>query len=154
MTDKLTPAQWKAVDAAQAREEAERRKHRPAVRVLSHKEMRSLRGRGPNRNRYLNGILPWQRSFRDVNLCTGNLFKSFTDIQVAPAKGAGLALQRTYNSDDDRVGPFGVGWTHAYDIRMEEAQGADDTDYDLASLNPDLNYCVRVDFFGHPHKSA
>jgi len=50
------------------------------------------------------------------------------------------------------VGPFGVGWTHAYDIRMEEAQGADDTDYDLASLNPDLNYCVRVDFFGHPHK--
>ena len=50
----------------------------------------------------------------------GNLFKSFTDIQVAPAKGAGLALQRTYNSMDDHIGPFGVGWTHVYDIRMDE----------------------------------
>ena len=76
-------------------------------------------------NKYFSGTLPWQKSLRDANLCTGNLFKSFTDIQVAPAKGAGLALQRTYNSSDDHIGPFGVGWQHAYDIRMEEAQGAD-----------------------------
>src|SRR5205823_5717726 len=82
----------------------------PDVRELSSKEMRAIRGKGVYRNKYFCGVLPWQRQLRDVNLCTGNLFKSFTDIQVAPANGAGLVLQRTYNSDDDRIGPFGVGW--------------------------------------------
>jgi len=67
---------------------------------------------GRTSTRLLIGTLPWQRSLRDVNLCNGNLFKSFTDIQVSPAQGAGLALQRTYNSNDDRIGPFGIGWTH------------------------------------------
>src|SRR5207245_6141911 len=70
------------------------------------------------------------------NLCNGNLFKSFTDLQVPPARGAGLAWQRTYNSNDDRIGAFGVGWTHAYDIRIEEA-GA--------------NSVPRTDFFGGKH---
>src|SRR5262245_19035917 len=51
------------------------------VRVLSSKEMRAIGGKGPYRNKYFNGVLPWQRSLRDVNLCNGNLFKSFTDIQ-------------------------------------------------------------------------
>ena len=45
---------------------------------------------------------------------------TFADLQVSPAKEAGLALQRTYNSQDARPGSFGVGWQHAYDIRMEE----------------------------------
>jgi hypothetical protein len=35
---------------------------------------------------------------------------------------------------------------------MEEAEGADQKDYDLASLNSDLNYGARTDFFGHKHK--
>ena len=82
------------------------------------------------------GIRPWERSLRDVNLVNGNLFKSFTDIQVAPARGAGLVLQRSYNSNDGREGPFGVGWTHAYDIRTE------DTDADTME---------RTDFFGGKH---
>jgi hypothetical protein len=65
---------------------------------------------------------------------------------VAPAKGAGLAMQRTYNSQDDRIGPFGQGWTHAYDIRTQEenpnTNQTDDT----------LNYMDRTDFFGAKHK--
>lgn len=116
------------------------------VRALSDREMRGVVGRGQYRKPFLCGTMPWHRSFRDVNLCTGNLMKSFTDIQVAPGRGAGLVLQRTYNSNDDRVGPFGHGWTHAYEIRMDDCinvapgeAGADDL-------------TVRTDFFGGKHK--
>ena len=145
LSDKLTPEQWKAVDAQRAKEAAYKEVHKPDVRVLSLKEMQSAKGSGPYRNKYLAGTLPWHRSLRDVNLCNGNLFKSFTDIQVAPGRGAGLALQRTYNSQDDRPGPFGVGWTHAYDIRMEEENPATNQD-------DSLNFADRTDFFGAKHK--
>lgn len=124
------------IRAAVERREREAAKHRPDVQELSGKEMDALRGAGPYRNRGFSGVLPWQRSLRDVNLCNGNLFKSFTDIQVSPARGAGLAFQRTYNSSDDRVGAFGIGWTHAYDIRIEEAGN---------------NVVPRTDFFGGKH---
>ncbi|MGV3719790.1 MAG: RHS repeat domain-containing protein [Actinomycetota bacterium] len=118
----------------EAKEKAAERQ--PAVRELDAAEMGQIRGRGAHRNAAFNGVLPWQKSFRDVNLCNGNLFKSFTDIQVSPARGAGLAWQRSYNSNDERVGPFGVGWTHAYDIRINEAGG---------------NEVPRTDFFGGSH---
>jgi hypothetical protein len=118
---------------------------KPDARVLTEEEMRSIKGRGPYRNKYLQGVLPWHRQIRDANVCTGNLFKSFTDIQVAPARGAGLALQRTYNSDDARIGPFGVGWTHAYDIRNQDESSAPVTD-------ETLNLSDRADFFGGQHK--
>ena len=119
---------------------------RPDVRPLTAFEMKRYSGRGPYRNKYFAGTLPWHRSVRDINLCNGNLFKSFTDIQVAPAKGAGLAMQRTYNSMDDRIGPFGQGWTHAYDIRTVEENP--DTNY----TDDSLNYMDRTDFFGGKHK--
>ena len=120
-------------------------KNNPAdVRVLSAQEMSHIAGRGALRNKSFSGTLPWHRSLRDVNLCTGNLFKSFTDIQVAPGRGAGLVLQRTYNSNDERVGPFGVGWTHAYDIRMEEDPQPVDGDTQ--------EFAARTDFFGGKHK--
>jgi hypothetical protein len=80
---------------------------------------------------------------RRPNMCTGDLFKSFTDIQVQPAKGAGLALQRTYNSDDPTIEPFGVGWTHAYDIQMTEEAPAANPQDDVLD-----NYTDRKDFFG------
>ncbi len=86
------------------------------------------------------------RILRNVNLCNGNLFKSFTDVQVSPGRGAGLALQRTYNSQDDRPGAFGVGWTHAYDIRMEEENPSTNETSDS------LNVADRTDFFGGKHK--
>jgi len=108
---------------------------------------------GPYRNAYLCGTMPWHRSFRDANLCTGNLMKSFTDIQVAPARGAGLVLQRTYNSNDDRLGPFGRGWTHAYDIRMEEAESinSDIPNPEGGQPLPKESRVVRTDFFGGKH---
>ncbi len=115
-TQTLTPAQRRQVEAREAKA-----KRKPDVRALTAREMGQYRGRGQYRNKYYNGVLPWQRSLRDANLCTGNLFKSFTDIQVPPARGAGLAFQRTYNSNSDRIGPFGMGGTHAYEIRNEVA---------------------------------
>lgn len=80
------------------------------VRPLTQNQMQAAYGRGPNRHPYFVGApMPWQRAFHDINMNTGNLFKSFTDVQIAPARGAGLVLQRTYNSNDARIGPFGVG---------------------------------------------
>ncbi|WP_319586275.1 RHS repeat-associated core domain-containing protein [uncultured Desulfobulbus sp.] len=132
LTQKLTKKQLKQVQANPLNE-----KPKADVRTLSTSEMKGIRGSGQYRNAYFNGVMPWQRSFHDVNTSNGNLFKSFTDIQVAPARGAGLVLQRTYNSNDDRVGPFGVGWTHAYDTRMEDVGN---------------NIVNNTDFFGAKHK--
>ena len=108
---------------------------RPDVQRLSGKAMKSYKGRG-YRNSQLSGDLPIYRSFCGANANTGNLMQSFTDIQVAPAKGAGLALQRTYNSNDERIGPFGRGWTHAYDLHYAEPGG---------------DYTQKTDFFGGKH---
>ena len=47
---------------------------------------------------------------------------------------------------DDRIGPFGQGWTHAYDIRTVEENP--DTNY----TDDSLNYMDRTDFFGGRHK--
>ena len=144
--DAALQAKMAGKDAADAKETAA-----PDVRLLSKEEMKSTRGSGPYRSAYSNGSLPWQKSFRDVNLCNGNLFKSFTDIQIAPGRGAGLVLQRTYNSNDERVGPFGVGWTHAYDIRMEEA--GVDPEHTEPGTDPgvDVEVVPRTDFFGGKH---
>ena len=143
----VTPVQAFASMAREKKQHKDAPKPQPAVRTLSLREMSMIRGAGdafaghPGRSMYYNGTMPWQKSFRDVNLCNGNLFKSFTDIQVAPARGAGLVLQRTYNSNDYRIGPFGRGWTHAYDIRMEE------------SPDPStMNTVDKTDFFGGKHK--
>ncbi len=103
----------------------------PDIQTLTSAQMKSLLGRGAYRNKYLVGAMPWHSTFRNVNLITGNLSLNATDIRVSPAKGAGLVLSRTYNSQDDNIGPFGRGWQHAYDIRMEEAgnNNADQTDF-------------------------
>ena len=57
-----------------------------------------------------------------------------------------MALQRTYNSQDDRPGPFGTGWTHAYDLRMQEENPTTNETDDT------LNVADRTDFFGGKHK--
>ena len=50
-----------------------------------------------------------------VNTATGNFFHQETDLSIA-SRGRGLALVRSYNSKDNRVGPLGRGWTHYYNI--------------------------------------
>src|SRR5438309_593011 len=64
-TDKLTPAQWAKVDAARLKAAMAKR---PDVRPLSATEMLRFAGRGPYRNKYFAGTLPWHRSIRDANL--------------------------------------------------------------------------------------
>lgn len=162
----LAPGLTQTPDAAlqkkiAAKQAAQTQKPKPMadVRPLSAAEMGQTLGRGPLRNPYLAGApMPWHRSLQDVNLSTGNLFKSFTDVQVAPARGAGLVLQRTYNSNDARVGPFGIGWTHAYDIRIQEAadmqtQSGDPNAVPLVAAGSNaspttVNEVPRTDFFG------
>ncbi len=153
LTQTPDAALLKKIEAREKREREAAHKPTADVEPLSVAEMGHIRGRGPYRNAYFAGSpMPWHRSLRDVNVCNGNLFKSFTDVQVAPGRGAGLVLQRTYNSNDDRSGPFGTGWTHAYDIRMEEAGTVTDTDSNGAQLTHDV--VPRVDFFGGRHKYA
>ena len=103
LTQTLTPEQWKIVDAKRAKAAADKL---IPIRALTNNEMNHVKG-GGYRNKYFAGTLPWQKDIRGANLSSGNLFKSFTDIQVAPGKGAGLAMQRTYNSMDDRMGQIG-----------------------------------------------
>ena len=152
----LTQTPGPALRKKIAAREAAGRKPRADARPLTNQEMARMRGRGPYRNPYFSGApMPWQRAFHDMNLCNGNLFKSFTDIQVAPARGAGLVLQRTYNSQDSRIGPFGVGWTHAYDIRIQESSNVAVEARGSLMFGSSLvhvNMAPRTDFFGHKHE--
>ncbi|MFZ0449299.1 MAG: DUF6531 domain-containing protein, partial [Desulfatiglandaceae bacterium] len=54
-----------------------------------------------------------------VNIGTGNSFQLETDISIGDP-GTGLSLVRTYNSRSDVLGAFGFGWTHNYDLRLNE----------------------------------
>jgi len=124
LTQTLTSKELEVIESHHRADEAKKRASQPDVRKLTHAEMKQMHGSGPYRNHYLAGQpAPWHRTFHDVNLCTGNLFKTFTDMQVAPGRGAGLVLSRTYSSQDPRIGPFGVGWSNAYDIRNIEDGG-------------------------------
>lgn len=151
-TQTPTAAQQQEISAKKAAAQREKERKRQ-LRLdegveLTDAQMAGLRGRGPYRSAGYSGVLPWQRSFRDVNMSNGNLFKSFTDMQIAAARGAGLSWQRTYNSNDDRVGPFGIGWTHAYDMRTEES-AVTDLDNSGAAVGP--NKVERTDSFGGKH---
>jgi YD repeat-containing protein len=48
-----------------------------------------------------------------VNLSSGNMYRSATDLSVV-ARGIPVALSRTYNSRSAVNGPFGYGWTFNY----------------------------------------
>lgn len=55
-----------------------------------------------------------------VNIANGNLYLSEMDISVK-AKGFNLQILRSYNSHNNALnGPFGFGWTHNYNILLEE----------------------------------
>lgn len=63
-----------------------------------------------------------------VNLVTGNYYLQKTDIEV-PCQGPDFVFERTYNAqdaagdgsaEDPYLGPLGYGWTHRYNIRLEE----------------------------------
>ncbi|RDH96085.1 RHS repeat-associated protein [Curtobacterium sp. AG1037] len=53
-----------------------------------------------------------------VNTATGNFLEPEDDLTFGGA-AASLRFSRTYNSLDDRVGSFGLGWSSVLDIRLE-----------------------------------
>ncbi|MFC7441143.1 DNRLRE domain-containing protein [Laceyella putida] len=55
----------------------------------------------------------------DVNLVTGNLVISETDLEL-PGREPEMSIERTYNSRSKATGPFGKGWTFNYGMRVEE----------------------------------
>ena len=59
----------------------------------------------------------------DVNPAVGNYLRSDEEAKVATI-GPELAIERTYNSLDSRVGPFGIGWSFALGMRAERLAAA------------------------------
>src|SRR5262249_6278801 len=49
-----------------------------------------------------------------INVSNGNMYLQQNDYQL-PSVGFGISVARTYNSDSQRVGLFGRGWSSAYD---------------------------------------
>lgn len=57
-----------------------------------------------------------------VSLVNGNMFHYFPDVRIAGV-GIDFEFQRTYNSQIDRLGPMGYGWSHTYDVFLVEDPG-------------------------------
>lgn len=59
-----------------------------------------------------------------VNTATGSYTQSVTDLALAMPQGLGagepFAWRRTYNSQDEMVGPLGRGWTFSYGVTLVE----------------------------------
>jgi RHS repeat-associated protein len=54
-----------------------------------------------------------------VHTFSGSFTHAEQDL-VIPGRGPAIALQRTYNSNDSRVGPLGTGWMHSYAMRLSD----------------------------------
>jgi RHS repeat-associated protein len=52
-----------------------------------------------------------------VNTNLGNFVYNFTDLKV-PAPGPDVVIERWFNAQSAYLGPFGQGWTYAYDMRL------------------------------------
>lgn len=79
-----------------------------------------------------------------INVSNGNMFVQQNDYQL-PSIGPGLYLTRTYNSNSQRVGLFGRGWSTAYDESV--------LPYDTATLR--LNHAGgRAIYFGRGLNSS
>ncbi len=65
-------------------------------------------------------------SMNSVNTATGNFFYDVTDLTL-PGRGVSFAFDRAYNSQDGTDGPLGFGWTHNYNISLDESGDGDVT---------------------------
>ncbi|MCC6443835.1 MAG: RHS repeat protein, partial [Armatimonadetes bacterium] len=113
-----------ALTSGQTREEKPKPpapQERPAVRVLTNAEMGRLMGAGQYRIKGFSGSHPWWPTYRaGVTVGTGNVSAGGTDLAIPAGRGLGVSVQRTYNSHDDTVGPFGIGWSHSFDVFIKE----------------------------------
>ncbi|MDI6591952.1 MAG: DUF6531 domain-containing protein, partial [Patescibacteria group bacterium] len=79
-----------------------------------------------------------------INLTTGNFFHTVQDLFI-PGKGLPIQFTRTYNSKSEYQGPFGFGWTHSYNVRLEDKDN-EVWEYDeggaliIYTKNPDGSY--------------
>jgi RHS repeat-associated protein len=88
----------------------------PDVRVLRKAEMQHLKGRG--RIPSLAGQAKWDIIDNGVNLRTRNYTYTATDLTLPGAIGIPVSVVRTWNANDDREGPFGIGWSWSLDVRQ------------------------------------
>ncbi len=54
-----------------------------------------------------------------INVATGNKYEEALDVAVS-TPGIPLEFRRSYNSQSSYDGPLGYGWTHTYNIRLED----------------------------------
>ena len=66
------------------------------------------------------GHEPWYFYFSGVNTANGNLYRAEEDLSIG-ALGGDLRIVRAYSSHASADhGPFGFGWTHNYNVRLDE----------------------------------
>ncbi|HMS54113.1 MAG TPA: DUF6531 domain-containing protein, partial [Fimbriimonadaceae bacterium] len=85
-------------------------------RALTDQEMGSLRG-AFGRNPYLVGSPKWNPVYKGVDLYTGTFSLSATDLSFEGGYGIPVNITRSYSSNSQEEGPFGVGWALSADIR-------------------------------------
>ena len=56
-----------------------------------------------------------------VNVATGNKYEEVLDLTIS-TPGIPLEFLRFYNSQSDYEGPLGYGWTHNYNLRLQEIE--------------------------------
>ena len=107
-------AQQAASKAAKAR--AEKLAAVKPSRELLGTELVNLRGKsGPNP--YLSGSAKWGVNIDGVDITTGNLSLSSTDLSFEGGYGIPVNVTRTYSANNPDEGPLGVGWTLSVDLR-------------------------------------
>lgn len=105
--------------AKHAKSEADARekqaKLRPS-RPLLGAELRTMRGKG-SQNAYLSGSAKWGINIDGVDITTGNLSLSSTDLNFEGGYGIPVNVTRTYSANNGDEGPLGIGWTLSVDLR-------------------------------------
>jgi RHS repeat-associated protein len=61
-----------------------------------------------------NQTVPTNSVGQPINVTNGNMYLQQNDYQL-PSVGYGISVARTYNSNSQRLGLFGRGWSSAYD---------------------------------------
>ncbi len=87
-----------------------------ASRALTSKESKSLQGRLAE-DPYRAGQNKWDVVHKGVNLMTGNLTASGTDLTFEGGYGIPINVTRSYSANNPDEGPLGKGWTLSVDIR-------------------------------------
>lgn len=86
-----------------------------------------------------------------INFVTGNVYEYREDLYV-PGRGVPVRFVRFYNSRDPYAGPLGTGWTHSYNVSLEENPDGSVEEMDpqgkrlVYERNPDGSYSPPAGF--------